>query len=882
MAVIKPISVVKRFNRQGSSSLLALTSAALALPGLIIPSAQAEPDIDEGPFDLAQDNSIFSSVEGGRFGFQYGRYQEGGGNLNAFRPQANTVRADTLHAFGEIDLTDRLTFRGNFIQDTWSGATSISTAPAALTRFNPNAETGASAFTNLRGGVVNFNTETGQGLALIPGTDKTILTNQVVHMMAVASPETRKQGDFGLTHEWDDSTLEFGGGISQERDFDSMYFRLRGTADFNQKLTTLTWGVNYANNAITVQRYPFRLNSAAVDLVTLSNPDFPDWSPTVNTTRNDYSINLGVNQVLDKDSIFTAQFIYTNNSGYQSDPYKEAVFVVPLDTPGQAWSYDRYDKRPNERNQFTWALGYSRYFDKVNGALKLNYNFFHDTWEIDAHTFGASWAQSLGHGWTLTPNIRYYSQSAASFYKPFFIGSQTPISLAQALNNQSTLPTPQFFSSDYRLSAFGTLSGGLTVNKEFSRGIDIGANFEYFDHANALTLGGGGSGSFGDFHYYVASAFMNVNLSSAFNSISSGGKHAHQDHNNHGEHTLAPAGVLFSHMMDTPGQFMVGLRYFYNHQGGDTIHGTQPVDNTAIINNACNGSQGFTCQMKATYMNMAMEMLDIMYAPTSWLNLMVMPMFMDMHMDMPDMPGAPQAVQGQTMIMSNGPKKMSTGGVADTRLVALVKLFDSPFDITSSAPRHHFHIGLGVSAPTGDSGLRSPTQETDPNSPFFGKPLFKEYDMQLGSGTWDFIPSLTYTGVLDRWSWGGQLNGTVRTQRNSSGYALGDIFQATAWGGYNVLHWLSFTLRGLYTTEGKIRGQFKQTLPAIGTMPSDWPQNYGSRTWDVGFGVNAVVPSGKLQGNRFGVEWLQPTYNDVNGYQLEQKGELIAWWNYTF
>ena len=57
-----------------------------------------------------------------------------------------------------------------------------------------------------------------------------------------------------------------------------------------------------------------------------------------------------------------------------------------------------------------------------------------------------SWYQSLGHAFQVVPNVRYYSQSEADFYRPF---------------DDFRLPpdTPQ--SSDFRLSAYGAFTFGL-------------------------------------------------------------------------------------------------------------------------------------------------------------------------------------------------------------------------------------------------------------------------------------------------------------------------------------------------------------------------------------------------------------------------------------
>jgi hypothetical protein len=851
VAAIKPAPTARRSNRQVNPSLLALTSAALALPGLLLSPAHA--------------------VDGGEFNFQYGRYQEGGATKSKFRKKDNDIQVDSLQTSGEIDLSDRLTFRANFIQDTWAGATPITTAPAAAVRFTQNAQTGASPFIDLQGGVVDFDIKTGQGFATIPGTFESITTAETVHVMAEASPETRKQGDFMLSYEWDEATLDVGGGISQEDDYESRYFRLGGRWDFNQKLTTLTWGLSYTDNTINAQRFRFRVTSVPVDPKGGVNPNFPDWSVRVNAKRTDESVHLGVTQVLDKNSTLRAGVNYTHDSGYLSNPYKESVFFAPLDTPGTAWLFTRYDKRPEERDQFTWNAGYMRYITGPDAALSFSYSFFHDNWGINAHTFDASWGQPLGNGWIVTPKVRYYSQSAADFYSPFFIADQAPLSIGEIVANQSKLTTPDHFSSDHRLSAFGALSGGVTVSKQFAKGVTLEAGFEYYTHAGALKIGSGGTGDFADFSYFLANALLKVDLSALGHPI---GKHRGHDHpSGHSGHSdYAPAGVMFSHMLNTPGEFMVGYRYMYSRQAGDTLHGTQAVNDLAIVNNACGGK---LCQVRSDYMNMHMHMLDIMYAPTDWLNLMLMPQFMDMNMALRPLEGAPPpdptAVGGHVHASTGGGH--DTGGVGDTRLFALVKLFASP--------RHHLHAGLGISAPTGAVDIKVEGQEANENSPDFGKPLFIHYGMQLGSGTWDFVPSLTYTGALDRWSWGSQLNGIVRMEsKNSSGFAFGDVFQATAWSGYSLLNWLSASVRGIYTAQGAIRGQFNGPDP--NSAPVDFPNNYGGRFWDIGFGLNASSLGGGLKGNRLSIEWVQPVEDDVNGFQLERQGSLFATWSFAF
>jgi len=105
--------------------------------------------------------------------------------------------------------------------------------------------------------------------------------------------------------------------------------------------------------------------------------------------------------------------------------------------------------------------------------------------------------------------------------------------------------------------------------------------------------------------------------------------------------------------------------------------------------------------------------------------------------------------------------------------------------------------------------------------------------------------------------------------QNESGYALGNIFQTTAWGNYNLTNWLTASLRGVYTLQGSVKGQFNGL---INQLADGLPSNYGGKYWDIGFGLSAAVPSGDLAGNRISVEWLQPLEDNVNGYQLERNG----------
>jgi hypothetical protein len=303
----------------------------------------------------------------------------------------------------------------------------------------------------------------------------------------------------------------------------------------------------------------------------------------------------------------------------------------------------------------------------------------------------------------------------------------------------------------------------------------------------------------------------------------------------------------------------------HSNQAGDMLHGTHAVSDRDIVQNGCNGNP---CYVAPNEMSMNMHMFDLMYAPTDWLNLMLMPQFVDMNMSFRSPDGAPPSNPNTPVgaAVVHAGHEHNTGGIGDTGLYALIRLLD--------VPGHHLHTAMGLSAPTGDVGIKlRRTHKQDLG--------FIHYGMQLGSGTWDYKPSITYTGQSDNWSWGAQLNGTVRIDDfNESGFVFGNVFQSTAWGSYSLFDWLSASVRGVYTEQGKIKGKYNGTYHKIG--PMDYPASYGGRYWDVGFGLNASVPKGDLTGNSLSFEWLQPLADDVNGYQLEREGALSATWALAF
>jgi hypothetical protein len=678
---------------------------------------------------------------------------------------------------------------------------------------------------------------------------------KVKQTMQYQPVETRTQPTFSANYYFDSALLSLSGGQSTEPDFVSTFGSVNFSQELNNKLTTVTAGYSATSNEIS-------RNSPGHSTSTHQHADNPtDYKPLKgNSTFN--AFNLGLSQVLNKNALLQVSANYTNQNGYLSNPYK-FVYVRGEITGEEYYQLSQASKpgvinwndisrleivgmelfreaRPDLRNLFSISSQLNQYLPNLDATLHLDYRFYVDDWGINSHTMEMKWYQQLPWGLSVTPGLRYYSQSEADFFAPYFLAPRED----------------GYYSSDFRLSGYGALSGGLIVAKQFNRGIRLELGVDYYTHQGDLKLGGGGESDYADFSYWMTHANLNVDLSAPGHIFGYEAGDSEEHHHHHQEHGAPPpAGLMYAHMMDQADNIMVGYRYMYGNQDGKMQHRNSSVNDSTLRHSAC-GSKD--CQERPTEMSMHMHMLDLMYAPTDWLNLMVMPQLVDMNMEL-------ETLSGVTAESEHGGGH-KVHALGDTLMAAMLKVFE--------APGHHMHLSLGLSAPTG-SVEETMDGRDDSDS------LLQDYGMQPGSGTWDLIPALTYTGHDENWSWGAQLNGTKRLQnQNDSGYVLGDRFQANFWGGYSFTDWLSTSIRGVYTEQDKISGQFNRSHSESASV--DFPKNYGGQYWDVGFGLNLSVPNGAFAGHNFSVEWLQPLAENVNGYQLEREGSLFATWNYMF
>ena len=325
--------------------------------------------------------------------------------------------------------------------------------------------------------------------------------------------------------------------------------------------------------------------------------------------------------------------------------------------------------------------------------------------------------------------------------------------------------------------------------------------------------------------------------------IHAGESDHHATHSGH-DHTRpdghAPIGVMGDHLM-REGEIMLSYRFMSMEMDGNR-NGTDRVS-TPLPD----------YMVSPLSMTMDMHMLGAMYAPSDKLTLMLMLPFTSISMD-------------HIRHMGSLDFTTESSGVGDVKLGATYGLF--------ARPGSDFLFNIIVSVPTGSIDERDDIP-TMPTPSYAHLP----YPMQLGSGTWDLTPGLTYVQTYDSWSWGAQGLYTFRTGENDNGYSLGNKLDATAWLAKKVAKSTSLSFRLKVLDWDNIDGSDDKLLP-MPTVPTKDTDKRGGTRVDAMLGVN-FVPWG-LTSLRLAAEAGVPVYQKLDGPQLETDLVFTLGALYTF
>jgi Protein of unknown function (DUF3570) len=251
------------------------------------------------------------------------------------------------------------------------------------------------------------------------------------------------------------SRVTLGGKVSYEDDFYSGTINAAIAHDFNDKNTTVSFGVNDESDVIQpIGNTPVPLS------------DYSAFAKEGNKSKNGVGALLGVTQVMTRSWLTQLNFAVDRFSGYLNDPYK---IVSVLDAGGNTTGYE-YENRPDSRTRRSVYLENRVGWGRTSAGVSFRY--MTDTWGIHSDT-----AQVHFRWWSPTreqyiePTVRWYRQSAADFFQPWL--------------SSADVADTKYVSADSRLAAFHAFTYGLKYgfslgDKLHRQGSEFTVRLEYY------------------------------------------------------------------------------------------------------------------------------------------------------------------------------------------------------------------------------------------------------------------------------------------------------------------------------------------------------------------------------------------------------------------
>ncbi len=272
----------------------------------------------------------------------------------------------------------------------------------------------------------------------------------VVVMTGASISDARTDFLGSLTFVGEKSRTSLTGGASLEDDYTSVNFGFGREKDFNEKANTFSWGISFSSDE--------------------SDPTPTSFTPNpTKHTKKSGNFSMGLSQVIDRVSVAQTSIVLLYADGFLADPYKLV----------NSGGVNLVDRRPGTRTQVAWLSRYRRHVERAHGSLHADYQLNWDTWGLLANTLEVGWHQELFQLFSLAPSLRYYSQSSADFYAPYFAPGLT---------------AAQDASSDYRLSPYGAIAFKLRAEANVGELIKlpqarIGVQYEYYQSGGEFALG---------------------------------------------------------------------------------------------------------------------------------------------------------------------------------------------------------------------------------------------------------------------------------------------------------------------------------------------------------------------------------------------------------
>ena len=265
--------------------------------------------------------------------------------------------------------------------------------------------------------------------------------------------DERKAGDVKVTRHLARSAYSVGVAYSTEHDYESKALSVQGrwASDDNNR----TWTAGLGLAADRIDNTSNGVNTA------------------INQHKRTQEFMVGVTQILTPQDIAQVNLTRSTGRGYFNDPYKS------------------FDQRPDQRDAWIAVARWNHHVPRYDASIRTSYRYYSDTFGVNSHTLGADWVQPFGK-YTVTPGVRYYTQTAAHFYFDPVFNAQGQYDEVGTIRRAASIVGSK--SADQRLAAYGAVTLSLKVAYAITPDTVVDAKLETYRQTAALRLGSGSPG----------------------------------------------------------------------------------------------------------------------------------------------------------------------------------------------------------------------------------------------------------------------------------------------------------------------------------------------------------------------------------------------------
>ena len=259
--------------------------------------------------------------------------------------------------------------------------------------------------------------------------------------------DERRAGDVRVTRFNDRGSWSIGAAASDENDFSSRAVSVQARWASEDNNRSWNAGIGYTR-----------------DHIGSSN------DPALDERRRTLELTGGVTQALSRLDLVQLGLTLVDGQGYYTDPYKSL------------------DARPDARRQAIATLRWNHHFEASGITLRSHYRHYRDSFDVRSHTLQFEPVWQATARLAVTPSLRLYTQTAASFYYDpvySFLGAPLPPGYLEA--------PPRHLSSDQRLSAFGAVTLGIRLAWQVDEDWATDIQFDRYEQRGHWHLGGPGS-----------------------------------------------------------------------------------------------------------------------------------------------------------------------------------------------------------------------------------------------------------------------------------------------------------------------------------------------------------------------------------------------------